>query len=206
MTNFRKKIFYIVGNRPQFIKLAPLLNEAKKNNKIDNFILHTGQHYDEGMSDIFFKEMKIENPDFHLKLKTTNHGSQTAEMLDGIEKILLKIKPDIVIVFGDTNSTLAGSLAASKLKIKICHIESGLRSYNKNMPEEINRIVTDAISDYLFCPTAKAIQNLKSEGKTLNVFLSGDIMLDSINFYIKYSKKPKINFNFRNKYNYLTLH
>ena len=158
------KIVTILGARPQFIKAGTVSREIAKHNEIEEIIVHTGQHYDDNMSDIFFNEMQIPKPDYNLDINGLGHGAMTGQMLEKIEEILLKEKPDWVLVYGDTNSTLAGALAASKLHIKLAHIEAGLRSFNMNMPEEVNRILTDRISNILFCPTDTAIQNLKNEG------------------------------------------
>ena len=174
------KIISIVGARPQFIKHAPL--SIKLDEFFEHKSIHTGQHYDENMSDLFFKTLNIRRPDYFLKdignYKT--HGGQTGHMLMQIENILIQEKPNYVLVYGDTNSTLAAALAAVKLNIKIIHIESGLRSYNNEMPEEINRILTDKISDLLFCSTVEGEKNLKNELVNGKVIISGDIMKDSL--------------------------
>lgn len=175
------KIVTIVGARPQFIKAAPLSMKLKGIGT--EIIVNTNQHYDYNMSDIFINELQLPNPDYNLKVGSKSHGHQTAHMLMGIEDILLKEKPDILLVYGDTNSTLAGSLAAAKLQIPVAHVESGLRSFNKAMPEEINRIITDHTSSYLFCPTRESVNNLKSENLTENIFLVGDIMYDATLLY-----------------------
>ena len=154
------KIVTIVGARPQFVKAAALSREFKKHTNIEEVILHTGQHFDKNMSDVFFEEMQIPHPKYNLNINSLSHGAMTGRMLEEIENILILEKPDYLLVYGDTNSTLAGGLAAKKLHIKVVHIEAGLRSFNMAMPEEVNRILTDRISDILFCPTSTAIDNL----------------------------------------------
>lgn len=175
----KKKIVSIIGARPQFIKHAPMQLALQK--IFNTLTVHTGQHYDSNMSDIFFEELKIKKPDYHLKITGKTHGRQTAEMIIEIEKILLNEVPDSILVYGDTNSTLAGVIAAAKLNIPIIHIEAGLRSFNRSMPEEINRIIADEFSTLLFCPTKSAIENLSKEGiNHSGIFLSGDVMCDSL--------------------------
>jgi len=181
------KIVTIVGARPQFVKAAIFSKEFRKNNT--EILVHTGQHYDANMSDIFFEELNIPKPNYNLGIGSGTHGKQTAKMLEGIEEILIKEKPDGLLVYGDTNSTLAGALAASKLIIPVFHIEAGLRSYDMKMPEEQNRILTDHISKLLFCPTQTAVNNLKKEGIVAGVINSGDIMYDSVLHYTSLSEK-----------------
>ncbi len=186
------KIITVVGARPQFIKAAALSKAIASSNDLEEILLHTGQHFDENMSDIFFKEMGLPKPNYQLSINGLNHGAMTGRMLEGIEEIILKEKPDTLLVYGDTNSTLAGALAAKKLHIKVAHVEAGLRSYNMQMPEEVNRILTDRISDYLFCPTDKAVQNLKEEGfEYFNCAIqnTGDIMLDSLLLFSEYAEQ-----------------
>jgi UDP-GlcNAc3NAcA epimerase len=189
------KIITIIGARPQFVKAAAISRELIKYENISETIIHTGQHFDQNMSEVFFDEMKIPKPKYNLNVNNLSHGAMTGKILEKTEKILMDEKPDYVIVYGDTNSTLAGALAAKKMNIKLLHIEAGLRSYNMNMPEEINRILTDRISDILFCPTDTAVENLRKEGfatfktKYLNV---GDVMFDSALYYGQMAKKPNI--------------
>lgn len=189
------KILTIIGARPQFIKAAAVSHNIKMHDQIEEIILHTGQHYDRDMSDVFFEEMSIPQPKYNLNIGGLSHGAMTGKMLEMIEEVCLKEKPNTVLVYGDTNSTIAGALAAKKLHIKVAHVEAGLRSYNMMMPEEINRILTDRISDYLFCPTKEAIQNLIKEGITgndIHIENTGDVMYDAIKLFSKASKRPNL--------------
>jgi len=172
------RIASIVGARPQFIKAAPLDRELRKRHQ--HLLIHTGQHYDYLMSEVFFKELGIPEPHYNLGVGSATHGRQTGEMLIGIEQTLSQERPDHVLVYGDTNSTLAGALAAAKLHLPVAHIEAGLRSYNRRMPEEINRVLTDHMADLLFCPTETARENLTREGIVEGVFKVGDVMYDAV--------------------------
>lgn len=181
-----KKIVTILGARPQFVKGAVLSRIIQLHNEIEEVIVHTGQHFDKNMSAVFFDEMEIPKPKYNLNINSLSHGAMTGQMLERIEKILIEEKPDAVVVYGDTNSTIAGALSAKKLHIKVVHIEAGLRSFNMQMPEEINRIVTDRISDLLSCPTNTAINNLEKEGFSnlpITIEKHGDIMKDAVTFY-----------------------
>lgn len=186
------KILTVLGARPQFIKASALSREIRKHKPLKEVILHTGQHFDNNMSEIFFREMDIPVPEYNLGIHGLSHGEMTGKMLQETEKVILLEKPDFVLVYGDTNSTLAGALSARKLKVKVIHVEAGLRSYNMNMPEEINRILTDRISNLLFCPTNQAIENLKSEGFEkfdCKFFLSGDVMFDNAIYFSEIAER-----------------
>ncbi|HPB01601.1 MAG: UDP-N-acetylglucosamine 2-epimerase (non-hydrolyzing) [Bacteroidales bacterium] len=196
------RIVTIVGARPQIIKAAALSREIQRNfnDKIEEFIVHTGQHYDDNMSEVFFRELSIPAPNVNLNVGSSSHGEQTGRMMEGIEKVLTEYKPDALVIYGDTNSTLAGAVAASKMHIPVFHIEAGLRSFNKKMPEEINRIVADHCSTLMFCPTKTAIQNLENEGFPAGlmspysmdkpgVFHAGDIMFDNSVFFAQIAEK-----------------
>ena len=176
-----KTFVTVIGARPQFIKAAPLSNELRKRNR--EFLVHTGQHYDDNMSDVFFREMGIPSPDRHLNVGSGSHGAQTAAMLAKIELVLEEIKPDAVIIYGDTNSTVAGALAAAKLHIPVAHVEAGLRSFDRRMPEEVNRVVADHLSTWLFTPSEVSVRQLATEGITKGVHDVGDIMADSVRVF-----------------------
>jgi UDP-GlcNAc3NAcA epimerase len=188
----------IVGARPQFIKMAVIhralldYNQSNPSIPIQETLIHTGQHYDYGMNQVFFDQMDLPKPDINLNIHSNFQGEMTGAMITSLEKELLANRPDCVLIFGDTNSTLAGALAAAKLHIPIAHIESGLRSFNKKMPEEINRIVVDCISDFLFCPCQNAQSQLKKENVSGKIFLSGDVMYDSLLHYQNKAIKPDI--------------
>lgn len=182
-----RKIVTIVGARPQFVKVAPVSRVLRTHCR--EVLVNTGQHYDYKMAGVFFEELSIPKPDYDLGVGSGNHGKQTGEMLNKIEEVLLHETPDAVLVYGDTNSTLAGALAASKLHIPIFHVEAGLRSFNKRMPEEINRIVTDHVSDLLFPPTETAVRNLQREGVTDHVFMVGDVMHDAVLYNVQLAKR-----------------
>ena len=201
------KIVTIIGARPQFIKAAALSREFKNHNNIHEIIIHTGQHFDNNMSDIFFEQMDIPKPDYNLNINGLNHGAMTGQMLEKLEEVLIQEKPDWVVVYGDTNSTLAGALAAKKLHLKVAHVEAGLRSFNMNMPEEINRILTDRISDILFCPTDNAINNLNNEGYKnfkCRIIKNGDVMQDAALFYE--SKAQKLIYDIPENFILATIH
>ena len=196
-----RKILTVVGARPQFVKaavLSRLVRSGGYRDKIQEILVHTGQHYDQNMSEVFFQEMDIPAPDVNLNVGSGSHGAMTAAMLAGIEKLIIERKPDIVLVYGDTNSTLAGALAASKLHVPVAHVEAGLRSFMMAMPEEQNRRLTDHLSTWLFCPTETAVNNLEKEGipnilrpapdaDAKSVVMSGDIMLEASNHYRRFA-------------------
>lgn len=179
------KLLTIVGARPQFIKAAAVSRVIRSQyaRDIEELLLHTGQHYDENMSQVFFDELDIPHPRFNLEISGGHHGAMTGRMLEAIENVMLAERPDWVLIYGDTNSTLAGALAASKLHIPVAHVEAGLRSFNMRMPEEINRILADRVSNQLFCPTRTAVENLAREGVTNGVSLVGDVMYDVSLYY-----------------------
>jgi UDP-GlcNAc3NAcA epimerase len=189
------KIVTIVGARPQFIKAASVsraiqkYNSQKPHTRMKEIMVHTGQHYDENMSQVFFDELEIPEPAYNLGVGSGSHGKMTGAMLEKIEEVILKEYPDMVLVYGDTNSTLAGALAAAKLHVPVGHVEAGLRSFNRRMPEEINRVLTDHVSSFLFCPTDAAVENLRKEGITEGVFKVGDVMFDSFLFNKQLAEK-----------------
>ena len=202
------RVLTIIGARPQFIKASVVSKAIQEANGLSEILLHTGQHFDSNMSDVFFNQLGIPRPAYQLDIHGGSHGGMTGRMLIEIERVLLEVKPDRVLVYGDTNSTLAGALAAAKLHIPVAHVEAGLRSFNMLMPEEINRILTDQLSDLLFCPTKTAVENLMQEGfdskpaKVLNV---GDVMQDSAYLFAKQENSPK-GFSLAGDYILTTLH
>jgi UDP-N-acetylglucosamine 2-epimerase len=181
------KLLSIVGARPQFVKAAVVSaaierhnSRAKDSTRIEQKLIHTGQHYEHNLSGVFFDQLPLPTPDYHLGVGSGAHGAQTAAMLEGLEKVLLQEKPDMTVVYGDTNSTIAGALASAKMNIPVAHVEAGLRSFNRAMPEEMNRVATDHLSDLLLCPTDTAVKNLRREGILRGVALTGDVMLDAV--------------------------
>ncbi|MEX0273361.1 MAG: non-hydrolyzing UDP-N-acetylglucosamine 2-epimerase [Flavobacteriaceae bacterium] len=194
------KLITIIGARPQFVKAAVVSRAIKEHNlknpeeRVEEIIVHTGQHFDGNMSTVFFDQMEIPVPDHNLNINSLSHGAMTGQMLTKIEQVLSDERPDWVLVYGDTNSTIAGALAAKKLHIKVAHVEAGLRSFNMDMPEEVNRIVTDRISDILFCPTQTAVDNLMAEGYShmpIKIDRCGDVMYDAALYYSDRAKKPQ---------------
>ena len=207
----KKRVVTIIGARPQFIKASTLSREIKNHDVFEEIVIHTGQHFDKNMSDIFFDELKISKPKYIFDIHSCSHGKMTGQMLIAIEEVFLNEKPDLVLVYGDTNSTLAGAIAASKLNIPLAHVEAGLRSFNRKMPEEINRLLTDHLSKFLFCPTKQAMKNLKIEGITNGVYYTGDIMYDATIFAKDYINKnfKKLNNKFKirkNEFGLMTIH
>ncbi|MBS1777385.1 MAG: UDP-N-acetylglucosamine 2-epimerase (non-hydrolyzing) [Bacteroidetes bacterium] len=202
------KILTIIGARPQFVKAAVLSRCIVNTPNVEEVLVHTGQHYDKNMSDIFFEEMEIPEPKYNLQIHSKFHGEMTGKMMTEIEKIALFENPDWILVYGDTNSTLAGALVAAKLHVKLAHVEAGLRSFNNNMPEEINRILTDRLSSLLFCPTDNAIRNLANEGfnhfHEKIVVKTGDIMLDASLYYS--AKNKPTHLQLPSEFNLCTVH
>lgn len=183
------KISIILGTRPEIIKMSPIIRELE-NHGVDYFIIHTGQHYSYNLDKIFFEELELPEPKYNLDVGSGSHAEETGKMLIGIEKVLKEEKPDIVLVEGDTNTVLAGALAASKLHIRVGHVEAGLRSYDRTMPEEINRVLADHISDYLFAPTEKAKKNLLTEGVDKNkIFVTGNTIVDAVYQNLEIAKR-----------------
>lgn len=203
-----KKILTVIGARPQFIKAVIVSKELL--HRYEEVVLHTGQHYDENMSGIFFRELGLRDPDINLGIGGGSHSEQTAGMLIGIEKAINAVQPDMVLVYGDTNSTLAGSLAGAKSGVPVVHIEAGLRSFNRGMPEEINRVITDHISSILFCPTDQSVANLANEGITNQVHLVGDVMFDTFKWMGDFTSKDSSLFTRLSasprEYSLLTIH
>jgi UDP-GlcNAc3NAcA epimerase len=174
------KIVTVIGARPQFVKAALVSEALATKNGVEEVVVHTGQHYDERMSDVFFEQLRMRAPRYRLGVGSGSHGRQSGAMLGGLDEVLEQERPDLVLIYGDTNSTLAGALAAVKMHIPVAHVEAGLRSYNRRMPEEINRVVADVVSSLLFCPTSTAVENLRREGITRGVHQVGDVMLDML--------------------------
>jgi UDP-GlcNAc3NAcA epimerase len=204
------KILTVIGARPQFIKASALSSKLNEYKNVEEVLLHTGQHYDDNMSKVFFDELNITKPKYNLNIKSSLHGEQTGNMIIGIEKIILSENPDIVLVYGDTNSTVSAAMAAAKLHIPIAHVEAGLRSFNKRMPEEINRIITDHVSTKLFTPTITATQNLIREGINRTTIKEvGDVMFDATILFSKLAEEHsniKEKIDLRHKYILATIH
>lgn len=181
------KVLSVVGARPQFIKAAPVSRAIRRTH--EEVLVHTGQHYDDNMSNVFFRELSIPEPDINLGVGSGPHGAQTGSMMAGLEKVAMDVKPDWVLVYGDTNSTLAGALVGAKLHVRLAHVEAGLRSFDRRMPEEVNRVVADHVSDLLLCPTQVAVENLAREGIVHGVNLVGDVMYDAFIFNVHAASK-----------------
>jgi len=187
------KVINVVGARPNFMKIAPIQRVMQTSEKINPFLVHTGQHYDEKMSKLFFTDLELPEPDIYLNVGSGSHATQTAKIMIEFEKVLKKEKPDLILVVGDVNSTAACSLVASKMGVQIGHVEAGLRSFDRDMPEEINRIVTDALSDYLFVTEQSGLDNLKNEGiSDSKVFFTGHVMIDSLIYFLEKAKQSDI--------------
>ena len=183
------KVLTVVGARPQFIKAAPVSRVLRRRHQ--EFLLHTGQHYDDAMSDLFFRQLDIPAPDLNLEVGSGGHGAQTGAMLPGMEEVAIAQRPDWMLVYGDTNSTLAGALVGAKLHVPVAHVEAGLRSYDRRMPEEINRVVADHVSDLLLCPTATAVSNLAREGVERGVVMVGDVMYDAFRQNVEVARRSR---------------
>ncbi len=202
------RIISIVGARPQFIKMAVVCRAAAEW-EVSHGIIHTGQHYDPEMSDVFFKELDIPSPDYHLGVGSGSHGAQTGEMIKKLEPVLMKEQPDWVVLYGDTNSTLAGAVVASKIPLRVAHVEAGLRSFNRRMPEELNRVVTDHLSDLLLCPTKAAVDNLRVEGLESRAVFTGDVMYDAALVFREKAERERAAFGGRwqrNEFALATIH
>lgn len=203
-----KKIVTVVGARPQFIKAAPVSKIVRK--YYQEVLVHTGQHYDDNMSDVFFRQLAIPMPDVNLEVGSSSHADQTANIMIKLEKILIDVEPSLLLIYGDTNSTLAASITAAKMHIPVAHIEAGLRNFDLAIPEEINRVIADKLSTYLFAPTKTAVDNLKDEGLQKNVFLTGDVMYDSLVYALKIAEGKTAILNDLNlqekKYCLVTIH
>lgn len=204
------KIMNVVGARPNFVKIAPLMAQMRRHRSIDPMLVHTGQHYDRNMSSVFFRDLALREPDVHLAVGSGTHAQQTARVMTKLEKLLLREAPDMVVVVGDVNSTMAAALTAAKLNIPVAHVEAGLRSFDRTMPEEINRVVTDHLSDYLFAPSRDAVENLAKEGIAGDkIFFTGNIMIDTLRSHRSRIKRSNIlkRLNLeKNGYVVLTLH
>ena len=185
----RPTVLTVVGARPQFVKAAPLSRALRR--RFREVLVHTGQHYDAEMSDTFFQELRIPRPDVHLGIRSGSHGAMTGRMLEALERVMVETRPDVVVVLGDTNSTLAGALAAAKLHLPVAHVEAGLRSFDPRMPEEVNRRLTDHLSSLLLCPTSTAVRNLRKEGITGGVHRVGDVMMDAVRQNLARSRRRR---------------
>lgn len=206
----KKKIAFIIGARPNFIKIAPIFGFIGFYNNLQPILIHTGQHYDSNMNDVFFEDLRLPKPDYNLQVGSNTHSKQTAEIMLKLEDLIISLRPDLVCVVGDVNSTLAGALVSAKLNIKVAHIEAGLRSFNKEMPEEINRIVVDHLSELLFAPSEASMKNLELEGLKSKSYFSGDIMFDAVirNLPIAEQKSNILSIYqlMNNRYIFMTLH
>ncbi|MGM0418954.1 MAG: non-hydrolyzing UDP-N-acetylglucosamine 2-epimerase [Thermodesulfobacteriota bacterium] len=204
------KICIIAGARPNFMKISPIIREIKKHKDLEYFLVHTGQHYDFEMSEAFFADLEIPQPEYFLNVGSKSHAKQTADIMSGFEDVCIEKKPDLILVVGDVNSTMAAALVAKKMEIKVAHVEAGLRSFDLSMPEEINRMVTDSISDYFFTTETAADENLLKEGKDKNsVFFVGHVMIDNLLYQaekLKNESYPELESIKKNKYFFMTLH